>query len=170
MRSSRLLPVTAALLAVCGLSTWAAADVAVSLDGTGSGGIPAADSSHGWQFSANDPITVTHLGLFDLGNDGFGSDHPIGLFRLSDGALLTSGVMSAGAGDTLILNFRYIDTADVALSAGETYVVSYYSATDGSDHVITGANNLVVAPELTYEQGRWGQGGGLQFPPNQTPD
>lgn len=168
MRSSRFLSVTAALLAACGLSTWAVADVAVSLDGTGVGGTPGGDTAHGWQFMVNEAITVTHLGLYDRGADGFADNHPIGLFRLSDGMLLTSGVMSAGAGDPLIINFRYIDTLDVALDVGESYVVSYYTANPGTaDFVITGANNLVVTPEITYEQGRWGGGtGGLVLPPN----
>lgn len=153
MRPSKFLSVTAALLAVCGLSAWAAADVAVSLDGTGGGGTPIGLSIHGWAFTVNDPITVTHLGLYDRDEDGFADDHPIGLWRRSDAALLASGTMSAGAGDPLILNFRYIDTPDVALTVGEAYVLGYYSATDTADFVIVAPNNLVVTPEITKDSG-----------------
>src|SRR5215475_3194945 len=64
-------------------------------------GYPDAYSLHGWQFVANQAIWVTHLGLFDQLSDGFPADHPIGLFRLSDSLLLTSGTIHQGTGDLL---------------------------------------------------------------------
>ena len=125
------------------------ADIAVSIT-EGSGGTPADDSVHGWEFTVNSDIILTHLGLYDRDLDGFFNDHDIGLFRLSDGALLASGTMSAGAGDPLIDNFRYIDVADVPLLTTENYVLSYYTAFDSGDFVVTNATGEVFAPEVNW--------------------
>ncbi len=144
------------------------ADVAVSITG-GTGGTPGADTVHGWEFTVNTNIILTHLGLYDDGLDGFIHDHDIGLFRLSDSALLASGTMSAGTGDPLIDNFRYIDVADVPLVTTENYVLSYYTTTGSGDFVVTDATGEVFAPEVNWISGRWGVGaGGLIIPPNST--
>jgi hypothetical protein len=124
------------------------------------GAEPAADSNHGWEFIANSPITVTQLGLFDYSNDGFAFDYPIGLFRVSDAALLTSGTIHAGAGDMLLAGFRYVDIPDVILVTGEHYVVSFFSARDSfSDVFYAGyppTQTATVDPALTYVQALWG--------------
>lgn len=81
--------------------------------------------THGWEFVANSPITVTQLGLFDYNNDGFDIDREIGLFRLRDAALLASGTTHAGAVDTLLGGFRYIDTPDVTLARGTSHLAAF---------------------------------------------
>ncbi|MEE9130217.1 MAG: hypothetical protein V3T84_09380 [Phycisphaerales bacterium] len=142
-------------------------DIAVSITG-GGGGEPAANSVHGWEFTVNTNIILTHLGLYDLDLDGFILDYDIGLFRLSDGALLTSGTMSTGTGDPLIDNFRYIDVADVPLVTTENYVLSYYTSSNSSDFVVTNATDEVFAPEVNWISGRWGDADGLIIPSNST--
>ena len=115
----------------------------------------------------NGPIVVTHLGLFDDYDDGFSIDFPIGLFRLEDEVLLTSGTMSAGTGDALLDHFRYIDTPDVALQVDETYVIAFYTSGHNSDRIISAAQNLVVASEITITNARGsGRQGGLRMPPD----
>ena len=84
-------------------------------------------STHGWQFKANAPIVVTHLGLFDFDNDGFQRNYPIGIFDWSDEVLLTSGIVSAGIGDPLIDRFRYVDTPDIRLTVGREYVIAWHT-------------------------------------------
>lgn len=148
------------------------AESALSITG-GTGGWPVADSSHGWEFTANESIIVTHLGLFDEDDDGMYIDHPIGIFRLSDSALLTSGTINAGVGDTLIDKFRYVDTPDITLDIGEEYVIAYYSASDmigSSDLVILTPSGLSVAPAITYGPSRRREGstGGLVLPSDTT--
>ena len=106
MLSRVCVSVAVVLLGAGSLSVEAPADVAVSLDPKPLAGTPTPDSGHGWQFDVNGPIVVTHLGLFDDDDDGFSIDFPIGLFRLSDEVLLTSGTMSAGIGDALLDHFR----------------------------------------------------------------
>jgi hypothetical protein len=144
-----------------------------NLSGPLNGWSPSAYSNHGWEFVANDPITVTHLGLFDYNNDGFEIDREIGLFRLSDSALLASGMIHAGAVDTPLDGFRYIDTLDVTLAAGTSYVVSFYSDAEGfNDYFYTDSDpvpTVTVDPAITYVQARWGWPEGfLGLPPNTT--
>ena len=60
---------------------------------------------------------------------------------------------------------------DVALDVGETYVVSFYSQVTSDDLDIVEAEDLTVAPEITYTIARWGESqGGLGIPPNTTED
>ena len=68
----------------------------LSVTGSGDGGTPAAGTSHGWTFTANQNLWITDLGLYDSNDDGFDITHDIGLFRESDGLLLTSGTLSSG--------------------------------------------------------------------------
>lgn len=134
----------------------------------GTGGYPVANSCHGWEFVVNEAITVTHLGLYDDGNDGLLGDHPIGVFRLSDSQLLTSGTLNSGTEDTLVDGFRYIDTPDVTLDFGETYVISFYS-TDSNDLDLTlSLSGLSVNPAITLKvPARWETDtGGLVLPSN----
>ncbi|HNU31696.1 MAG TPA: hypothetical protein PKN00_21065 [Sedimentisphaerales bacterium] len=158
------------VVSALGISQAALAGVALyDVTGTPSAS-PAEESNHGWEFVANTSITVTHLGLFDYGDDGFEIDRPIGLFRLSDAFLLTSGVIHAGTVDTLADGFRYIDTPDVTLVAGETYVVSFFSASSAySDLMFTSmVDSMTVDPAITYVQARWAHDVALAIPANPT--
>jgi hypothetical protein len=128
---------------------------------------PGEDTAHGWTFLANSSITVTELGLYDESGNGLDQSHEIGLFRLSDGALLTSGTLSTGKTNPLVGEFRYVDTPDVTLSAGNTYAMAYYTASYtwmDSDEVANSAN---VDPVISLLDGRWqGDTGGLVLPTN----
>src|SRR5690348_15752384 len=62
--------------------------------------------SLGFVFTANTAFTVNSLGYFDATGNGFQSSHQVGLFD-SNGNLLTSATLSAGAGDPLTNSFRY---------------------------------------------------------------
>jgi len=132
------------------------------------------DTSHGWQFTANSPIVVTHLGFLDSGEDGFAIDYPIGLYRASDSTLLSSGVISAGAGDTLIDRFRYVDTPDITLVAGEEYVMAWYALEriPSDEFFSVQSITLSVDPVITYNPLRLFQlnTGGLVMPTNSTTD
>jgi len=91
------------------------------------GGRPLHQALLGWTFFPTTAITITHLGLFDDYSDGFDVAHPIGLFRLNDGAELASSVVSAGLADPLVDEFRYVDVPDVTLVSGVEYVLAYYT-------------------------------------------
>jgi hypothetical protein len=130
-------------------------------------GTTVANSTHGWEFVANAPITVTRLGLFDFHRDGFIESYPIGLFRLNDSSPLTSGVIDAGVADPLQGDFRYIDTPDVTLSPGTSYVISFYSRAAG-DFLNYSATGLTNNAAISLTTGRFEtNSGGLKIP-NQT--
>lgn len=172
MKASRVFMLGAILGAVTvGLCPSAAfADFALSLDPGGGGGTPSADSNHGWRFTADEEIVLTDLGLYDHDDGGMSIDHPIGLFLLGTGELLTSGTISQGTGDPLIDHFRYVDVPNVALMANTDYVVAYYSASENDDFVITDSPvNLQFSPLINWVEGRWSTGGGgLAMPTNGT--
>ena len=132
-------------------------------------GWPVAGSNHGWQFTVNNSITVTHLGLFDLYDDGFFIAHLIGLWRLNDGTLLTSGTISAGTVNPLTNHFRYIDVPNVQLSVGVDYVVGFYSDTARMDRMVMAANNLQVNSAINLIAGRYDGTGQFQMPVNIIP-
>ena len=155
-----------AVLLLAGLGEPTVAAIAVSLNPNSGGGWSVSNSSHGWRFTVNQAISVTHLGLFDGDEPGFVHPHPIGLWRLSDEALLASGTISAGAVDPLLNHFRYIDVPDVALTPGENYVIAFYSESLTDDSMITDAVDLQVAPAVNIVEPRWGYDSQLAIPPN----
>lgn len=124
-------------------------------------GYPNDQTLQGWQFSANQSIAITHLGLFDDDSDGFDVAHLVGLFRVADGALLTSAVVNAGASDPLLINgFRYVDVFDVPLVVGEEYVLAYYTNDPlhiNRDHMIATWDVRTVDSAITLGYGRWQQ-------------
>src|SRR5579872_1418415 len=68
-------------------------------------------------------ITVTALGAYDAGGDGFVTDGgiPVGIFRESDNALLAS--TNVVSGDPLSDNFRYAAISPLVLLSGTSYRV-----------------------------------------------
>ncbi|MBA7704896.1 hypothetical protein ES703_113719 [subsurface metagenome] len=81
---------------------------------------------------------MTHLGMWDdvfaslPGPAGFKYEIPIGIWRVSDQALLTSTTLGPGTGDTLLDEFRYTEITPVLLSPGVTYAIGFQCADDVS--------------------------------------
>ena len=110
-------------------------------------GAPTSDDSQlslGFAFTATAAATVTSLGYYDFGQDGFATDHNVGIFD-STGGLLASVVLSAGSGDVLRGDFRYASITPLALAAGQTYVIA---ATTGG-HADLWAYGNSYAPNQT---------------------
>jgi hypothetical protein len=85
----------------------------------------------GWEFTANAPLSVSHLGYFDAGNAGDPTTPPDGLFRAyqmgvwrPDGTLLTQGAVQQGTASSEFQSYRYADVPDVTLEAGQNYIVA----------------------------------------------
>lgn len=129
-RSWSVLPAAPCLLIAFALTGPAArAEVAVTiLPGASDNIYPNTSTTHGWEFTLEGPIEITHLGLYDRFQDGFALDHPIGLWD-EDDTLLASVTISAGAGDTLIDDFRYVEIAGgpVTLTPGEMYTIGFFT-------------------------------------------
>jgi hypothetical protein len=165
---ARVIPALLVVLLLYGPTRPASAVVAVSLDpGSSSSGFIMAGYNHGWQFTVNDPVIVTHLGLYDSGRDGFGQSYPMGLWRLSGSSLLASGTIGAGTADPLLDHFRYVDTPDVSLTVGEEYVIAFFSqVSSGTDQLIYDAGSLVIDPAISITAGRSGSASALGIPSN----
>ena len=134
----------------------ARADIAVEIEfGASDTVFPNAGTTHGWQFTVNETIQVTHLGLYDRLQNGFAIEHPVGLWD-EDGTLLSSVVMSAGDGDELIRNFRYVDITEdagdgIILIGGVTYTIGFYSATSNqSDGMVIFDGFHTIDPAIEY--------------------
>ena len=85
--------------------------------------------SFGFEFTTNAAVTVTSLGYFDNGGDGFATAHTVGIYD-NTGNLITEITLDAGTGGTLEGSFRYESIAPVVLAAGESYVLA--ATTGGS--------------------------------------
>jgi hypothetical protein len=84
----------------------------------------------GYSFRADKDLIVSALGAYDFGQDGFTTDHQVGLWDAS-GILLASVVVRSS--DQLVDRFRYSEIDGVRLVAGATYMLgaSDYGFGDG---------------------------------------
>lgn len=126
----------AVMLGAMALAGGAAADTALTLPFNPFTPVfPAAGSTHGWQFSVNELINLTHVGLYDEDGQGFEGSHPMGLWD-SAGSLLWTDIMNAGPDGQLVNEFRYLEVnqenavagGEIFLHPGEEYTVGWYSA------------------------------------------
>jgi hypothetical protein len=104
----------------------------------------------GFVFTTNANVEVTSLGYYDEGQDGFITNHEIGIFN-SNGQLLISTILSAGSASHLDGLYRYRAVTPITLSANETFTVA---ATTGgnADGYAFGTNatisGFVVDPSI----------------------
>ena len=116
---------------------------------------PNTGTTHGWQFTVNAPIEVTHLGLYDRFQDGFALEHPIGLWNEA-GTLLAQETIGPGGGDLLIDNFQYVAIEDitagaVVLTPGTAYTVGFFTAVFvQSDGMVIFDGFHTVNPVINY--------------------
>ena len=139
----------------------ALADAVVSFDTAGSGlndSVPG--RSHGWEFTVNSPVTVTHLGFFDELADGLLQAHEVGIFNIGGGAPLRLSVLNAGGGDPLLDDFRYLPIVPLPLVVGNTYVIAAHYLND-IDALVTNAAALAVDPAITIQDYRFTPAAGL---------
>lgn len=82
----------------------------------------------GWRFTMSTDATVTSLGLLDLGNPGFASDHMVGLFAVSQPTVALATVsLSSGTSGYALDGSRWADlSSTVTLTSG----VEYYLLAD----------------------------------------
>jgi hypothetical protein len=101
--------------------------IALGNDGNESGSITTG-SIIGVSFTANAPVEVTALGLYDAidgTGDGFFAGHTVALYRVSDQQELARITLAAGTSGTLVDRFRYVNlSSPVTLAAGARYEVA----------------------------------------------
>lgn len=114
---------TAALLSISGLAT--TTNAALVEASTWNGGELQSNypNAIGWQFNALNDMTVTHLGVLDLGAAGLADRHTVGIFN-SAGDLLVSTSIGAGlSGDLYMDAMIYNAVGLTMLEQGETYYI-----------------------------------------------
>lgn len=79
--------------------------------------------SIGFVFTTNDAISVTALGYFDDNQDGFLTNHEVGIFDLN-GTLLVSSLLSAGSSGILEGHYRYNAITPITLAGNTSFLIA----------------------------------------------
>jgi len=135
-----------------------------------------------YEFTPTHDISVKSLGFYDIvtdlavpgAADGLSVSHQVGIFRVSDEALITSGTVQAGTVDPKIDSFRYTSVDPVTLSAGVEYVIgattgAYVNGVFGQDSTVNANIGSDVFANSSITIGDWrsnsiGDGFSLVFP------
>jgi hypothetical protein len=122
----------------------------------GSTGItPTQNLTVGWEFTVNNPINVLSLGVLSKGGS-FNTQHEVGIFRVSDGALLTSTIVTNASVLDTPSSFRYQGVASTLLSAGETYRIgALFTPGALTDGYSVDCASFLSAGAITYAGGRF---------------
>ncbi len=133
----------------------------------------------GWAFlnySLNNYMAVTQLGVFDSGGDGLANSHTIGIWA-ANGTLLASTTIPAGTVAPLVDGYRYMPITPVLISPGAYPIASPFKALVAAEYAAGDADDLVTPQINGYDgqvfptsydgspaQGFYGLGTGLPFP------
>jgi len=108
--------------------------------------------SCGWEFVPAEDIVVTELGLYLPANwnggSGFVEAHPIAIWE--GAAEVISGTIPAGGG--AVAGYVFVDTPDVTLEAGKTYVIAAYFASAADAWISTYTSGLSSDSLITVTQ------------------
>jgi hypothetical protein len=152
-----------ALLAVSAAAAHAGT-LAFTFDNTTGESLSDGPFTLGWSFTVNSGIDVTALGVFSDSEDGLAESHDVGLWD-SAGDLLASTTVDAGTVDPLDDQFRMVEIAPVALTAGSTYYIGAVWLDGADDMTFPGdAVNFATAPEVTFVTSQYVVAGSLTFP------
>ena len=121
------------------------------------------DQLYGWFFDATSGITLTDFGVFDVDNDGLAVSHEVGIFRVSDHALLGSATIPAGTGATLLNSFRYVPVTPLALPTGAYAIMMTMPANNTDAQNILGSS-AITSPPITYVDSAFGASPVLDYP------
>ncbi len=151
LRKVKTLAVSSALLLASALSVAAAT---VGGDYLGGGTVSTFVGATGFQFTVgSSDITVTGLGLFDYGSDGFADDHTAALFAVSNPTVALASV-SLGSGTTgtfvagTVDGSRFESIPALTLTAG----TSYYMLADNfsADQFVFGTGAVAYDLAITW--------------------
>jgi hypothetical protein len=123
----------------------------------------------GYRFNLTRTVSLTDLGLFDLGADGLLHASDIGIWDAGSGDLLVTETLPASESDSspLIGNFRYVAISPVTLGPGE-YVIGAESFGASPDYYVYEAEHEAAAGAVWVE-GRHLTGSSLSFPTEVVP-
>ena len=111
----------------------------------------------GWQFQANQDISVTALGVYEL--NPWSTDHEVGLWDDSNQQLLADVTVASSDPESQDSNgneIRWVTlSTPLDLSAGLTYAIAaYYPASGGTihDNFQELCSSVTTDPDITYVQ------------------
>lgn len=120
--------------AAMSLATMAAAPAMAAQAITFTGGVATSipNRTVGYEFSTGSSgFTLTSLGLWDSGADGFAESHEVGIWSADGATLLASAAIGAGTTAFLDNGFRYVDIADVFLAANSSFLAGVFTGAAG---------------------------------------
>lgn len=118
----------------------------------------------GWSFTANQDISVTHLGVFDIDQsptnyvgDGLLVAHDVGLWNSSGDTLLAVVNVPSGTAAPLDSSgFRYMPlNTPVVLTGGETYIIGASNSETLPYDDWAYAAAATFSTDITYIEPRW---------------
>lgn len=150
-------------LALCiGTASHASVAALTSVSG-GTLATSGSDQLYGWRFTVNTAVNVTALGAYDDDLDGMAVRHEIGIFRISDQALLASTFLGAGTSGFLDGDFRYQSLgAPVALAAGD-YEIVMTMPEFNADRQLIAVDSFTTSPQITWTESAFDSGSALAF-------
>ncbi len=117
--------------------------------------------TQGQEFVAVKPVYVTALGYLDEGGDGLAKDRCVRIYRVSDAALLATGVV-ARAGGEVRAGFRFASLPQAVRLLPDRYVV-VADFEEGSDRYLSMADvadfNTAGGAVANPKTGRWNTDG-----------
>lgn len=113
----------------------------------------------GLDFNVNSTITVTSIGAWDNGDNGFSSPIAVGIYDRGTTSLMGSVVSITTANSTAVGGYRYFSlSTPIQLDAGfqGSLVATGFSATDQFRAGTTNFANQTGGSSITYVGGRYG--------------
>ena len=112
----------------------------------------------GWTFEVNTDLIVDGLGIWDDEIDGLSADHEIGIFdaneNLIQSATVLSGMQSQAEGPIVAGGqWRFVDTQDLRLFAGQTYTIGALYNED--DVFASDAASVDLSAEINFIEDRF---------------
>jgi uncharacterized protein (TIGR03437 family) len=117
----------------------------------------------GYEFSVSSSTAITALGYLDANSAGLNESHQVGIFRTSDGTLLTSATIPAGTGAKYVNGIRTVPVS-FTLAPGD-YVIAGQK-TGNADFAIVRATGASSIPGVKYIQEREAQTSTFSMPPS----
>jgi len=108
----------------------------------------------GFEFTVNQDISVTSLGVYDSGMNGLSNDAQVGIWD-NNGNLLASAIVGAGTAGELDGYFRFTDIAALALSIGNSYYAGSYSGDTASSCNTNQGGSCIIDPIINVIQDRY---------------
>ena len=118
MRSQKSTTAIVILAVLSACAAWAHAETAATVDPAAITWVNAAgELAVGWRFFVDQEITITHLGVFDDGDDGLTSTHTVGLWRVNKtGGLTLMAQANIGPGAVTEADHHvYVDIPDLTI-------------------------------------------------------